>query len=360
VAALGLLLGGAGFLGGDPAAYAAQGWQLDVAERPVHLGYVLLACLLSGVGEHLPRALDAVSALAAASLVLSASVRARQPVTAAWLAAAWVLPWCAFAEVDLLWMALVAWGAVVASPAMAATLWGLALTVSPVAALALPWAAWHRGGARALAGPLVALAVLSLLFDGAWWTGHRGVLTAHLMPGRSLWAFVVSGAWAVGLLSRDHRLLALAPLVLAPPDVPVWVFVGVVSSRGVPAVAWQRGLAIGAVVLGLWGLGERRARVAREQRVVEHVAAALQPGDVLEAPWSWGARVAVVASGDPYGVHWVAVPRPVRDQARCPAERLVALPVGAAPSTGAVRRDPMGVWWGPGCSPAPDAAPPAG
>jgi len=349
VAALGVVLGGAGFLNGDAAVYAAQGWAGDLASRPVHAGYVAVAVLLGGLGEGLPRALDAVSALAAGALVWGAGRRAEARDVSALVAAGCVLPWCAFAEVDLPWMALVLWGALAGSPAWSAALLAGAVWVSPTALLALPWVAWHRGGVRVLAGPLLAVAALTVGSQGEWWWGDRGVLHAPRLPGRTAAAFGWSGVWALALLSGDRKLLGLLPLLLAPPDVPTWVLWGVASARSLPALSWGRGLALGALLLGLWGLAERRSRVGSEDRVLRAVLAQLEPGDVLEAPWSWGARASVMATGDPYGARWIAVPRGVRDQQRCPAQRLVALPPGAEPSTGASLVDAHGVVWGPGC-----------
>ena len=192
-------------------------------------------------------------------------------------------------------------------------------------------------------------AALTVGSPGEWWWGDRGVLHAPRLPGRTAAAFGWSGAWALALLSGDRRLLGLLPLLLAPPDVPTWVPWGAASARSLPALSWGRGLALGALLLGLWGLAERRSRVGSEDRVLRAVVAQLEPGDVLEAPWSWGARASVLATGDPYGARWIAVPRGVRDQQRCPAQRLVALPPGAEPSTGASRVDAHGVVWGPGC-----------
>lgn len=348
VTAVGLAVGGAGFLNGDAAAYAAQGLAGDLASRPVHAAYVAVAVALGGLGDALPRALDALTAVAAGGAVLAATHAARAPALAAAVAAACVLPWCAFAEVDLPWMALVL-AAVVAPPAAAAAAAGLAVAVSPTALLAMPWVAVERGGARVLAGPWIAVAVLTLASGGAWWTGDRGVLTGALLPGRSLEVHLLSGLWALALLPRRRAALALLPLVLAPPDVPTWLLWGLASARHLPRVRWARGLALGTVLLGLWGLGERRAHVAREDRVLRAVAEALRPGDAVEAPWSWGARLGVIASGDPYGVHWVAVPQPVRDQVLCPAERVLALPPGAWPSTGVLGWEGE-VAYGAGCS----------
>jgi hypothetical protein len=249
----------------------------------------------------------------------------------------------AFAEVDLPWMALV----VAATRPMpgwaAAALLGFAVTVSPTAALAAPWVAVERADRRVLMGPFLAIMALGLASEGGWWSGERGVFHAPLLPGRTAAAWLGSGVWAAMLIVRDRRLAALAPLLLAPPDVPGWVLFGVAAARRWPAGGFARGLAIAAVVAGLWGLGERRARVAAEDRVIRSVVAAWRPGQVIEAPWSWGARWSVNATGDVYSGRWVAIP-PVRDQSVCPGTSLGRLPPGRGP---AITIDERGVGWSP-------------
>ncbi|MBA2321769.1 MAG: hypothetical protein H0V89_11515, partial [Deltaproteobacteria bacterium] len=72
VLAIGLLAGGRGFVNGDAAAYAAQGWDADLGQRVVHLGWVAVAAALAPLaGDGLPTWLDGVNALLAASAVVS-------------------------------------------------------------------------------------------------------------------------------------------------------------------------------------------------------------------------------------------------------------------------------------------------
>ena len=346
---VGLVAGGSGFLNGDAAAYAAQGWAADLSQRWVHLGYVSVAAVLGGVGDGLPRALDALSAVAGGGLVLAAARGSDHPLRAAWLAAACVLPWVAFAEVDLPCLALVAGAAVTAGEAGASLLLAAAVAVSPVSLLAMPWVLVERRSPTVVVGALGAVMLLSVASGGDWWWGDRGVLSAPRLPGRTAQAWLLSGTWLLGLWSRDRRLLALLPLLLAPPDVPAWVLLGVAAGRRVPDAPWGRGAVILAVLAGLWGLGERRAHVARAHQQLSRLAAVLPDDVVVEAPWSWGARWSVLASGEVYGRRWVAVPHPVRDQRRCPATATVALPPGREPLGGTVRVDDEGVHWGPGC-----------
>ncbi|MEQ1506877.1 MAG: hypothetical protein ABMB14_31915, partial [Myxococcota bacterium] len=96
-------------------------------------------------------------------------------------------------------------------------------------------------------------------------------------------------------------------------------------------------LAVAAqVALGGFALGARTSRVRAETAVVNAVAAALGPDDGLVAPWTWGARVAVGRTGDPYGLRWHPPGRFLRDQRSAwevhPPTRILELPpAGPAP-----------------------------
>jgi hypothetical protein len=334
VAVAGGLAAGAGPINGDAAAYAAQGRAADLADRWTHLGYVALAAAVRGD----PLALDLVTALAGAATVLAAASLAhggRRGAAAAG-AAAVVLPWAGFAEVDLLWICAVTLGVAARSPAGASLLVALGVAVSPAALLATPWACAVRRGPAAAVGAIGAVVLLTAASGGAWWTGERGVLEAGpLLLGRT------AGAWATGLpwllapawiaAGGDRRLVALAPLLLLRPDVPGWVLGGV-SVAAVAAAAPIRALVLAQVLLGLGGLAVRWDRVRHESDVVAEVAAALQPDDGLIAPWTWGARVAVARTGDPYGLRWRPPTGWLRGQraAWCsdPPRRAAVLPPG--------------------------------
>jgi hypothetical protein len=108
------------------------------------------------------------------------------------------------------------------------------------------------------------------------------------------------------------------------------VLPGVVLASSVRSSRWAAWVVAAQLA---WSATETVGRVRRareENAVVAEVAAALGPGDGLVAPWTWGARVSVAASGDPYGIRWHPPGRFLRDQqARwCadPPERVLILP----------------------------------
>lgn len=341
VLAVGLGFGGAGFLNGDAAAYVAQAQQGALLERPTHLGYVLLASLLGRfAGEALPTWLDAVSALSAATLVGCLGTRG---IGRALVAAAVVLPMAPFAEVDLLWIALLALS-LEARPAAAALCAGLAVSVSPVALLALPWVGVARGEWRAVVGgATVAVLALTGISGFDWWVGHRGVLTsAVLMPGRALESWAIGLPWlALPLVAPTRelgvRLLATLPLLLAPPDVPTWIVPGLVLAQGLrEGVGRPWAVVLLGLQVGLSGarLGSAVGEVRSEHAVLVALADELGPEDGLIARWSVGARVSFLATGDPYGLLWRSADRPVRDQAarwcRAQPDRVAVFEDGAA------------------------------
>jgi hypothetical protein len=349
VLALGIAGSGAGFRNGDAACYAAQAWAGDLSERTIHLGYLAVAALLAKLaGPALPTALDLLSAVAAASAVLAvariASRSGGSAVVAALVAAAVVLPEASYAEVDVVWLALVAWAAAVEDPRASAVFVGLAVTVSPTALLAVPFVLAVRREWMPGLGALVAVIALTLVSRGDWWAGDRGVLGASLDPGRTvgMWAWQAA-QWAgpvamlVSARPRDRWIVAAAvPLVLVPSDVPGWMVPGLALAiaaanaelpervRGAFALAGAATLAWSVVTW--WDQG---VRIRAENAAIAAVAANLQPRDGVIAPWSWGTRLSVVVTGAPYAAWW-RVPGPaVRDQERwCEGEysRVVLLP----------------------------------
>ncbi len=349
VGLVGLWFGGGGFLNGDAAAYAAQGWAGDVGARPVHALWCAVAVALAPWAEAaLPRALDAANALAAAGLVATSGARGGGLL----VVAAFVLPWCAFAEVDLMWMALVMSAVRVAPSWASACLSGLAVATSPTALLALPWVARRRRGWGPLLGGGLAVVGLTLWSSGGWWVGHRGVLLGEWLPGRTLGAWASTGLWIVlpvAAVRGDRSLAWVAPLLLAPPDVPAWVFVGVVAAvRWPTAEGWPRALALGAVGVGAVALLQRWERVASEDTTIRAVAAAHRPGLGYEGPWSWGSRLSVVTTGATDRLPFRPL-RPLHD-GRWPApkvEEVGLLPPGRAPEMERelLRVDERGVHW---------------
>lgn len=337
VVLVGIAGAGAGWLNGDAAVYAASARDGAIFERPVHAGYVAVAGgLASLVGAALPAWLDRLTAVCAGLAVASA----RDP-REAWITAALVLPWCAFGEVDLPWIALVCW-ALRGSERWAAGAVGLAVAMSPTALLAVPWVLVGRRGGGAVVGAGLAVAALTVASGGGWWWGPRGVLTTTLLPGRTLGAWLVALPWCVLPLVRGspRGLFACVPLLLSPPDVPAWI----VAGRALPLRAhWAAPWLIGTQLLvGALQLEARHRQVRAEDAVVRMVAEALEPGDGLIAPWSWGARIGVAATGDPYGPVWRSADRAVRDQAerwcRFRPERVIVVEGGTA------RREPGAPW----------------
>lgn len=325
---------GSGPMNGDAAAYLAQATAGVVADRWIHLGYLGPAALL-GRFVDLPIALDGVSWGAAVVAVLAvARIAARDggdPRLATILAAAVVMPWSPFAEVDLAWIAAVHL-AVAGSE-----LWiGVAVAISPAALLAVPWVVANRPdrGRRLVAVVLATVVGLTVVSGGAWWTGERGVLTTGAPAlGRTAAAFGWHLPWLVVALVRPDGLRRMAwclPLLLVPPDVPAWLVPGLAAACA--ARTGRFGVGVMVIQLGLAG-GEtawRIGHVRRETRIVAEVVATLGPDDGLIAPWTWGARVAVAASGDPYGIPWHPSGRFLRDQhdrwCADPPERALLLP----------------------------------
>ena len=346
VSAVGLAGAGRGFLNGDAACYAAQALVGDLGQRTVHGGWIGLAWLLGlAVGEHLPMVLDGVVALCAGAAVLLAGRRGLLPALAV---AGLVLPWASSAEVDLPWATAILGAVVVEDRRLRGALVAVAVSLSPIALLALPWVIWERGRSWReelpwiAGGALLAVAALSLAGGGEWWLGDRGVLHGPPpRPWRALQAWTAPLLPLVLLASLRWKralpaLLLTLPLLLAPPDLPAWLVPGAALGLVLCEVDEPRWLrAVGVVLaaaLALGGLGWWRTleRVQREEALIHSVLAELSPEDGLVAPWTWGARASYLSTGDPYGLLWIAWPTPVRDQTErwCEATpaRVVVLP----------------------------------
>ncbi len=380
-----LVAGGRGYVNGDAAAYAAQGWAGDLAQRPVHFAWIALANGLAPIaGAALPRGLDAVHALfAALAVAFTAHWAARaggNAVVGAIGAAASILPWAPFAEVDVPWVAL-ATAAVVAPARAAALCTGLAVATSPAATLAIPWIALARARLlpeiprdRAMApiavGLVVAVVALTVGSGGDWWFGDRGVLgSMSPTPLRALRAWggeVPVGLLPLVLLGSGGASLAFAtlPLLLAPADtasvLPLGLTLAVAASRGWQRVPTGRPAQLAGLVLAVQlaqrglTLGLGALSVAEQDAVLRRVAADLGPDDAVVAPFTWGARLGVIATGDPYGIRWRPPDRPLRDQGArwCaePVDRVAVLPPGT--QLGAGTAGALGVWWTRGDDPA--------
>ncbi len=160
-----------------------------------------------------------------------------------------------------------------------------------------------------------------------------------LLPGRTAAAWALGLPWlALPLAGRELRpwMLALLPLWLAPPDVPTWILgaavLGIAAGAGwVRQPRWAWAALIGVqLVVGVVGWGRACARVSEEQAVIGAVLAELGPEDAVVAPWTWGARASVLATGAPYGLRWRSADRllpPQREQwCRALPPRVLALP----------------------------------
>ena len=310
---------GLGFSNGDAAVYAAQAWQGDWTARWIHVGWVGLASLLAPlVGEDLPLALDLVTlSFAVGGVVLAAQIAAAKggsALVAAFGFAIAVLPEASYAEVDVPWIVLLL-GAVVGRRTITTLTVVAAIAVSPTALLGLPWVLALRGrGRRAevIAGAAGALVVLTVASGGAWWMGDRGVLHAVLSPWRSAERWIFEGlqflpfvlGWGMASAWRAPSWALAA--VLAPADVPSWVLakaaVSVEAGTAPRFGRWCFGLLF--VAIGLFSVVDRRHRVVYEAALVRQVADTLAVEDTLTAPWSWGVRIAVTKTGNPYGLCW--------------------------------------------------------
>lgn len=352
VLAFGLASTGQGFLNGDAAAYVAQGWAFDLTQRTTHLVYLLLASLLgSAAGPWLPWVLDLVSLGAAVGCVVLITRLARDPWVGCGGALASVVPWCAFAEVDLVWTALLL-ASLGAKTERRAAIWAaLAVGTSPVALLVVPWICARRGTRSVAAGAGVAVVLLTLVTAGAWWWGPRGVLPGLILePGRLAEAAIVGLPWALCVLWRPRaQVLWLLPLGLAPPDIPVWIWLAFVWSMEVEGGVWARRWAFAAALLSLGGLHQRATQVHREAVILGEVLSEMGPLDGLVAPWSWGVRASVMATGEPYALRWRTAGDsllPMQEERWCAARpsKVVSLPPGAN-WAGAGEWDEGGVHW---------------
>ncbi|MEQ1568059.1 MAG: hypothetical protein ABMA64_20640 [Myxococcota bacterium] len=320
---------GVGPMNGDAAAYATS----PVTDRWVHAAYAAVGQL---AGFHLVN-------LAAAGLAVAAAAHHTRRALPTLAAAAVVVAWAPFAEVDLPWAALVV-AATVVHPALL----GLAVLTSPTALLAAPWVVARSerpNAAVAAVAALAAVAAVTLASGGQWWVGERGVLhPGPLMPGLGFGRLLLHLPWLLVLADpRGLRGLAwLAPLVFAPTDTPAWL----VPAWAIACEARAPRPAVAATLVGGWlALADRAWQISGENAVIARVVAELGPEDGLVAPWTWGARAAVAASGDPYGIRWHPPGRFLRAQAsrwcRSPPQRIHHLPPTDAPRPDSARCPPV-------------------
>lgn len=375
---MGLIGAGGGFANGDAAAYAAQILRGDLADRVTHVGYLGMGWLLSQLvgAQALPWVLDLLTALCAtlsvAAVARISRLRGGHPTAAAAALAVALLPLCSWAEVDVVWLAALLWAVALRSRVTAALLVAFAICISPTALLGLPWVAGVRGSDAAgrhgwerpwryaatwhevawLAG-VVAFTVgaLTVGSGGAWWIGERGVLAVSgIQLDRSLGELVehallpgvLVGA-SIGWLRSRRGLGALLtlPLLLAPADVPSWILLSAALALSVGAAPAIGGLGrllviggLGAqalLSLGSWDL--QRVQARQQMAITRDVLDAMGSEDGLIAPWGWGVRASVMATGDEYALSWRPPGDLVRDQAArwCGQafERIAILPPGS-------------------------------
>jgi len=321
---------GAGPINGDAAVYQHQAVEGILDERTIHAGYVALAAGLAKVAP-VGLALDVLGCLCLGLLAWATgrlAERAGGDGRAATLAAgAFLLAWAPFAEVDLPWGAALTAGLV--APAWAAGgLIALAVAVSPLAMVSLPWVVFERRGWKAAALGLALWAPVLMWCWGDWWSGPRGVLVAQSQDtvGRVLlqWirALLLPGLMApgiLGLIAGGRRLgisaaLAGIPLFLLVrhADVPGWlplsVVLAVAVGLGAKRWTWARAWLWAPLVLqvgAVWWQGDRRrGEIRGENQRLTALTEAIEEGEVLVAPWSDGVRFGVLR-GDPE-VGWMS------------------------------------------------------
>ncbi|MCB9678711.1 MAG: hypothetical protein H6737_26650 [Alphaproteobacteria bacterium] len=327
---LALLLVGAGPVNGDAAVYLDQIVDGDITARWTHAGFIMIFMMFRGVGD-LSLLLDVASVLASVVAIGAwgtALAERGGEMRAGWLLAGLVLPFAPFGEVDTLWLALCGLG-FLAGPRAGAALLGLAVTVSPTALATIPWIVIRKQDSRWI-GALVAVLVLTVVSQGGWWTGTRGVLTGGWAPDplRNLpWLVVPLGMAVWAHATGRARLrwadaLALVGL-LAPGDVPgFWIAALPLVSVG-SAVDDRRGW---AAMVALVGMGMNTAaatheRVERETATIRSIAAEIGPGDAIVGPWSWGVRINLAHSGEAAGIPFA------KDAVPCEGRR-VYVPLG--------------------------------
>lgn len=384
-----LPLVGSGTLNGDAAVYAAQALSGNFHERTVHLGYIGLASLLgSALGSRLPLGLDLLNLLsavgAAAILARISSRRGHSPWMASAVFLVVALPRAPFAEVDLPWVTLALLALLPRSPLLAALSLVGAVFISPTALGAIPFLVWFRvqereeepsprvylrEGLALVAGAVIALGAFTAWDASDYWLGDRGLLRGSgqapwrtfetwvsrlLLPGVLVPAVL---GWSRGGLGG---LLLLTPyLLLTPSDVPAWLLaaapLALSAAEGWASAGMRMRRLILVGLLGQGGLSLRQlqAEARRVQEVAaftSSLAARMSPEDALVAPWGMGVRVAISASGEPYGLPWTG-PEPEKksgDRRWCGAEvrRLAVLPPGRViEGEGEGTIDSEGVYW---------------
>ncbi len=371
---------GGGPVNGDAAVYQYQAARGILDERTIHAGYVAIAAALQPLaGGSLGVALDALGCLCLGLFAWAAGRLAERAGgdgrAAALYAGAALVTFAPFAEVDLPWGAALAAGTAAGPLWLAGPLLALAVSISPIALIALPWAAWTRGGGTragwtrgwmAAALGLVLWAPLLVWCWADWWGGPRGVLATQppsswvrlglqwirqlLLPGAM--AALLAG---VAHAERRHWIAAglaglPAFLLVRHADVPGWIPLALVAATLVgigarrwpwsPALLWIP-LALQAAA-GLWQTERRYQEVRRDNDRVEALAAEAPEDAAVAASWTWGVRYGVLRTGDPYR-GWISY----EDALARPPARVFVLPPGRhLEGPWRWRRRADGIWYG--------------
>ncbi len=328
---LALPLVGAGPVNGDAAVYLYQAREGIFDERTIHIGYIALAALLRPLaGSALGAVMDGISCLALAGLALAAGLLARRQggrgLVALLVTAACALPVAPFAEVDLLWAALLALAAALPQRWAAALLVAGALSVSPVALLGLPWVAWTRRDPWGPGAGLLAWLPLLAWCGSDWWLGPRGVLTAVAVPsswmrlctawGAALLLPGIAGLVLVGLQGLDRARALGAALAMVPffllvrnADVHAWLlgvlWLGLAAGQG--ALRWPVGRLLLWLPLVLqlgfsWrSAALERNRIRQDEALAARLAQRADGEKVVSHSWTWGVRYGLQRGGRPYG-----------------------------------------------------------
>jgi hypothetical protein len=335
---------GSGPINGDAAVYAHQASEGDFSQRWVHLGWVGLLYLVSLTGLDPGLAADMLTVGAAmACVAIAGHLASREergsPAMASVLVGGAILPVASWGEVDLPWVALVGLTVALEAPFVTGLAMAAAVTLSPAALLALPWVVGRKAPDwAAVLGAMVAVAVLTVVSGGEWWSGDRGVLTgAALDPIGWLrrWSAVLTMTLVLALPAgkSSWTLLLLAPLVLAPADTAVWALgvlaIGSLTTFHVHWRAARWSAVVAFALVGVAGWSGQWSRVDQDRLFVEDVVGRFSDRLPVEAQWTMGVRLSLASTGDPYGLMWRIPNGWVRDQRerwcqnRKPTESLV-------------------------------------
>ncbi|MBT3219329.1 MAG: sulfatase, partial [Proteobacteria bacterium] len=369
---------GTGFQNGDIAVYVHQALEGDFSQRVIHIGYVFVASVLGNLaGDRLPLVLDLVNVGCGIAIVYGVvQLAGREDVyrgLAGLAAAIALLPVISWAEVDLAWLALVLWAAAIPIDGLGALFFAAAICVSPAALLSAPWLAWakHRQSnvnstiVVLLAGAALAAMVLGLGWGWEWFWGERGVLTGSApLPWITASRFALALPFLFVALAlptwirqrESYGIIWTLPVLLAPSDTAAWVLVAiplclaVAHARLLPLSLRRPAQLVLLAQLLLSGHAwwTTRQRVVAEREAIEALAAKVGPRVGVQAPWSWGVRLSLAATGDPYGATWIDLKHPVREQRKqwCQTDlhRVAVLPPGSLLGVpGGKWR--QGIWW---------------